>query len=541
MSAGGLPAEVRDRLVRYGGGVLIMAGAFGIAVALRTHVGGAVFAPVFAGLVLTVWFGGVGPGLLALVLSVPLSRFLLLEPLYSFDIHDDTVRWIVFIVTGAVIVAFGGSLHRGRRGENEARAVAGRERLRAEAAISELQELQRVTALLSTARDPAEVAEAVLTSGLKALGARCGAVLVFDPEREVLEIERALGYPPGVLDPFREVPLAASIPVAVAARTRRPVLLHDPAEIEERFPKMVDVFSHVGRAGAIMPLLSDGRIVGGIVLVYADDQAFPPAQLGSLTAFATICGRALDRARQHQTDHDISVRLQQSLLPGALPSVDGAELAVRYLPAAASADVGGDWYDAAVQPNGRLVVTVGDVGGKGIAAAALMGRLRIGLKAYAVEGYSPAQIVSSLDQLTEHLPEMDFTTATVASIDLATGELVLCRAGHMPPLFVPAAGAPRLVVEGASGPVGLGFGDVHRGETTVRMEPRDAVVLFTDGLVERRDQPLDAGLARLADAVAAYAGESAEAIATAALAARSTGDATPPDDVALLVIRYVPA
>jgi hypothetical protein len=532
---------IANRLVRYAVAVLVMAAAFGVAVVDRPHVGEAVFAPLFAGLAICVWFGGTGPGLLALVLAIPLSRFLLVEPLYSFEIARGRLAWFVFAITGAVIVALGASLHRGRRREAEARRAAERERRRAERAVLELQELQRVTALLSTARDPSEVAEAVLTGGLRAMGARCGAVLVYDSEREMLRIERAIGYPPGALDEFQEIPLGADVPVALAAQTRAPVLLHDPTEIASRFPRMVDVFARVGRAGAILPLLSDGRVVGGIVLVFAEDQAFSPQQLSSLTAFATICGRALDRARQQQTDHDISVRLQNSLLPGTMPSLEGAELAVRYLPAGATADVGGDWYDAAVLPDGRLVVTVGDVGGKGVAAAALMGRLRIGLKAYAIEGYSPAEIVSHLDRLTTHIPETEFTTLAVASIDLTTGEVRLCRAGHMPPLFIPADGQPRLVSDGGSGPVGLGLGDEPRTETIMHLGPGDAIMLFTDGLVERRDRPLDVGFEELAAAMTSQARESAEAIANAALAARVGADGTPPDDVALLVIRYAPA
>lgn len=541
-AAAGLPAETRlDRLVRYTAAVLVMAAAFGVAMVDRPHVGGAVFAPLFAGLAICVWFGGTGPGLLALVLAVPLSRFLLVDPLYSFEIARSPLAWFVFAITGGVIVALGASLHRGRRREAEARWAAERERRRAERAVLELQELQRVTALLSTARDPSEVAEAVLTGGLRAMGARCGAVLAYDSEREMLRIERAIGYPPGALDELQEIPLGADVPVALAARTRTPVLLHDPTEIASRFPRMVDVFARVGRAGAILPLLSDGRIVGGIVLVFAEDQAFSARQLSSLTAFATICGRALDRARQQQSDHDISVRLQNSLLPGTMPSLEGAELAVRYLPAGATADVGGDWYDAAVLPDGRVVVTVGDVGGKGVAAAALMGRLRIGLKAYAIEGYGPAEIVSRLDRLTTHIPETEFTTLAVASIDLTTGEVRLCRAGHMPPLLIPAEGRPRLVSGGGSGPVGLGLGDEPRNETTMHLGPGDAIMLFTDGLVEQRDRPLDAGFEELAAAMTSQARESAEAIADAALAARVGPGGTPPDDVALLVIRYAPA
>jgi hypothetical protein len=540
-AAEGLPREIRrDRFIRYGAAILIMAAAFGVAVIDRPHVGGAVFAPLFAGLAICVWFGGTGPAILALVVAVPLSRFLLVEPLYSFEIGHGRLGWIVFVITGGVIVALGASLHRGRAREMEARRAAERERRRAEAAALELRELQRVTALLSTARDPSEVAEAVLTGGLRAMGARCGAVLVYDAERKLLRIERAIGYPPGALDEFQAIPLGADVPVAVAAQTRTAVLLHDPAEISERFPRMIDVFAQVGRAGAILPLLSDGRLIGGIVLVFAEDQTFSAPQLSGLTAFATVCGRALDRARQQQSDHEISVRLQNSLLPGTMPALEGAELAVRYLPAGASADVGGDWYDAAVLPNGRLVVTVGDVGGKGVAAAALMGRLRIGLKAYAIEGYSPSEIVSRLDRLAAHIPETEFTTLAVASIELTTGEVRLCRAGHMPPLLIPAAGSPRFVSEGGSAPVGLGLGDEARSETTVRLGPGDAILLFTDGLVERRDRPLSVGFDQLATAVASHAGQSAEAIADTALAARDDAGATPPDDIALLVIRYTP-
>ena len=539
--AAGLPAETRlNRFVRYGAAVLIMAAAFGVAVADRQHVGGAVFAPLFAGLAICVWFGRTGPALLALVLAVPLSRFLLVEPRYSFKTAHDPLAWIVFAITGGVIVALGASLHRGRHREMDARRTAERERRRAETAALELRALQRVTALLSTARDPSGVAEAVLTGGLRAMGAGCGAVLVYDPEQKLLRIERAMGYPPGALDAFQAIPLEADVPVAVAARTRTAVLLHDPAEIAERFPRMVDVFAQVGRAGAILPLLSDGRLIGGIVLVFTEDQLFSTPQLNNLTAFATVCGQALDRARQQHSDHEISVRLQNSLLPERMPSLEGTELAVRYLPAGVRADVGGDWYDAAVIADQRLVVTIGDVGGKGIAAAALMGRLRIGLKAYAIEGYSPAEIVSHLDKLTAHIPETTFTTLAVASIDLTTGEVRLCRAGHMPPLLIPAAGTPRFVSDGGSAPVGIGLGGEARSEATIQLEPGDAILLFTDGLVERRDRPLDVGFEQLAAAMTNLAKAGAEAIADAALAAQGGAGATPPDDIALLVIRYAP-
>jgi dienelactone hydrolase len=237
--------------------VLVLLAGVGIAAALRPHVEGAVFAPLFGALAMAVWVGGRGPGVVALVLAVVLSRYFLLEPLHSFSVHpSDAVRFATFPVSAGFVVAIGGGLHRER--EREMRALQATEALR-----REVEALQNVTARLSTARDPASVTQAVLTSGLSAVGASCGAVLVYDPERELLLIEGAVGYPPGLLDHLTEIPLDAHVPVAVAAKTREPVVLPSLAEIEQRFPAMLDVFRSVGRAGAVLPLLSAGRLLGG--------------------------------------------------------------------------------------------------------------------------------------------------------------------------------------------------------------------------------------------------------------------------------------
>jgi serine phosphatase RsbU (regulator of sigma subunit)/uncharacterized glyoxalase superfamily protein PhnB len=424
--------------------------------------------------------------------------------------------------------------------------VGDRSPLRQEATQSarlQLEALQDVTARLGTARDTAAAVETVLRHGLPAVGASCGAVLVYDAERDLLTLERAIGYPPGILDHFREIPLDADIPAAVAARTREPVLLRSLSEIDARFPAMSYVFRSVGRAGAILPLVSRQRLVGSIVFVFESDQEFADQQLRAISTFAALCAEAVDRASEHEEEHRIAATLQRSLLPGALPSIDDVDLAGRYLPAA-GAGVGGDWYDAAVVDPGRLVVSVGDVGGKGVPAASLMGRLRIAAKAYAIEGHSPAQIVARLDRLGASLPEMRFTTLVILSFEPASGSVTLCRAGHMPPLVLPAHASPSFVWDGGSIPIGLGLAvdAIPRTDASFRLGPGDSLLVYTDGLIERRGKPLDSGLGDLLAALpdgapARTARQIADDVVQALLGSVT---AVPDDDVALVALRYEP-
>jgi serine phosphatase RsbU (regulator of sigma subunit) len=518
-------------LAQYALALLLVGAGLGIAVVLREHVEGAVFAPLFAALALAVWLGGVGPGVLALVVALLLSRYLLLEPLYSLSVHsEDWARWSAFLVSASLVVAVGAALHRERLREAQARRAE-------DAARVELVALQNATAGLSSARDAAAVADAVLSYGLPAVGAACGAVLVYDAERDVLFIERAVGYPAGLLDHLQEIPLDAQVPVSVAARSRQPVLLRSLEEVEARFPAMAHVFRTVGNAGAVLPLVSGDRLVGGIVFVFAQEQAFEEPHLRSIEAFAALCGDALDRASEHEAEHHIATTLQRSLLPGALPAVEGVELAPHYLAAAGGA-AGGDWYDAAFDSSGRLVVSVGDVCGKGVSAAALMGRLRIAAKAYAMEGYAPGEIVSRVDRFGATLPEFQFTTIVVASLDIASGRLGVYRAGHMPPLIVPAEGEPYLLWDGAGVPMGVGAAETLRTEAWLELQPGDSLLLYSDGLVERRDRPLDASLRDLIAAVSSPSPrKTAREIADHVVRAL-VGHGTHQDDVAVLALRY---
>jgi PhnB protein len=404
----------------------------------------------------------------------------------------------------------------------------------------QLEALQNVTARLVAARDTAAAVETVLSHGLPAVGASSGAVLVYDAERERLTMERAIGYPPGILDHLQEIPLDADIPAAVAARTREPVLLRSLSEIDARFPAMGDVFRSVGGAGAVLPLVSRHQLVGSIVFVFETEQEFADEHLRAISTFAALCAEALDRASEHEEEHRIATTLQRSLLPAALPSLDGVDLAGRYLPAA-GAGVGGDWYDAAVVGPGQLVVSVGDVGGKGVAAAALMGRLRIAAKAYAMEGHTPAQIVARLDRFGASLPEIRFTTLVILSFEPASGSVRLCRAGHLPPVVLPADGSPSFVWDGGSTPIGLGLAvdAIPPTDACFQLGRGDALLAYTDGLIERRGKPLDSGLRDLLAAIPdATRVPTARRIADDVVQNLLGSGTAAQDDIALVALRY---
>ena len=229
-------------------------------------------------------------------------------------------------------------------------------------------------------------------------------------------------------------------------------------------------------------------------------------------------------ARQRDELAQVATTLQRSLLPDRLPEIDGVELAHRYRPGT-TADVGGDFYDAFPLPGGELVLAIGDVAGKGVAAAALMGEVRTAIRAYALDERDPARVLAATNRLVERSQHM--VTALLAVLDPAGGTLRFASAGHPPPLLLPAGGEPAYLEGGRGAPL-LVFEPAGCGEA--RLAPGDRVALFTDGLVERRDTPLDVSLERLRT-VATPAG--LEALCDALVATAPTGQAR--DDVALVV------
>ena len=211
-------------------------------------------------------------------------------------------------------------------------------------------------------------------------------------------------------------------------------------------------------------------------------------------------------------------------------------------------EVGGDWYDVFLATEGVLSVSVGDVVGRGLGAASAMGQLRSAVRAVAGPDAGPGTLLSRLDRFVEQVEAAGMATLAYAELDLATGELRYACAGHPPPLLIPLEGEPRLLWAGRSTPLGAFSRPQHRTEARVRLQEGDRILLYTDGLVERRDRALDEGL-RLLQQAASHGPDVQLDDTVRQLTRTMLMDESTRDDVCVLLlawngsrfVRYVPA
>jgi PAS domain S-box-containing protein len=253
-----------------------------------------------------------------------------------------------------------------------------------------------------------------------------------------------------------------------------------------------------------VPLVIEGARVGGLRLALPSGRAFSPTERSLLRDAADRAALAIRRAQLHEEEHRIAVELQRGLIPQSLPEPPGVELAAVYEVAGLGVQVGGDWYDAFELPDGRLGVVVGDVTGRGIRAASAMGQLRTLTRAFALAGDGrrpPGEALTLLNRHQLALGDEHLFTIVYAVIDPEDGTMAWANGGHPPPLMRDAAGGCKYL-EGGNGLMGVE--DVVYETHSERIGRDAALVLYTDGLIERRGESLDAGLDRLA--VAADAG-----------------------------------
>jgi serine/threonine-protein kinase RsbW len=253
----------------------------------------------------------------------------------------------------------------------------------------------------------------------------------------------------------------------------------------------------------VFPLRSRGRTLGALAI--AGSPASSEAQSVRARLEREIAARAavaLDNALLYERERDVSHALQLGLLGGTLPDVEGLALEAAYRPGSAALEVGGDWYDSFVLPDGSIALVVGDVVGHGLDAAVTMGQLRGAVRALAPTG-SPAEVLARLDAFVEILPAARIATVAYAELEQESGRIRYACAGHPPPLIVEVDGAARYLWGGRSMPLGAAHGE-PRSEASDRLEEAATLVLYTDGLIERRDAGLEAGLDRLAVAARAH-------------------------------------
>jgi serine phosphatase RsbU (regulator of sigma subunit) len=277
------------------------------------------------------------------------------------------------------------------------------------------------------------------------------------------------------------------------------------------------------------PLLAGGAVIGVLHVGTLSPRRFTSRDAGLLQLTADRAAVALQSVMA-QLDRAAAEALQRSLVPSAFPMVDGLEMAGRYVPG--SGKIGGDWYDVFTLPSGQVCAVIGDVAGSGLRAAVIMGRIRSALRAYALETTDPADVLGRLDAKMRHFEPDAMATVLCAVFDAGLAQVRISCAGHLPPIIV-RPGQPAETAEVAADLLIGVPAQKCRRTTTLSFPPGAMLCLYTDGLVERRDRPLDDGIDRLRTATAAREPEAACAAAMAAM----TDDASLSDDVALLILR----
>jgi serine phosphatase RsbU (regulator of sigma subunit) len=313
------------------------------------------------------------------------------------------------------------------------------------------------------------------------------------------EVQRRLRRLGGV-DPL---PVRSTNPAADCARTGEPRRLLDLGL--GLFPHLPEPVLGVLRpldlrSWMVVPLRSTRAVEGVLVFaVSGRGRVASDRELDVAVEVGVRAGIAVEHARRYEDQVALAEVLQRAVLPESLPRLPGLELAARYLPAGprSGREVGGDWYDAVTLRDGRVGLAVGDVSGHGLGAAATMGRLRTALRVYALDGVAPGDVLDRLNRFLHDTGSGELVTAVWGALDAESGTFEWASAGHPPPFLVGADGEVT-ELDPPTGPVLGALPGATYDHGRLRLEPGDTLVLYTDGLVERRGETIDDGLARLA-------------------------------------------
>ncbi|MEV5448590.1 SpoIIE family protein phosphatase [Streptomyces sp. NPDC052535] len=395
-----------------------------------------------------------------------------------------------------------------------------------------LYHLMHLASTLTEAVSVPDVVEQTADQLMPALAAQGMVVMV--PEEGHLRIVGQRGYRPELLKQFDGIPLSSAIPGADVMATGVPGFWPTFEELQAAYPAMTHEDGMA--AWAVLPLIASGRPIGSLLLSYRRPHVFPPGERAALTSLAGLVGQALDRARLYDAKHHLAHRLQSALLPHTLPRVAGLDVAACYLPAAQGLGIGGDFYDVIRLDEHTAAVTIGDVQGHNVDAAALMGQVRTAVHAHATVGAPPGDVLARTNRLLTDLDPGLFTSCAYVHLDLATHRACVALAGHPPPLLRHADGR----VEALRVPPGLLLGiepDTVYPSLEFPLPPGCVLALYTDGLVEAPGVDLD-------DAIAALAGllEHGDPSDLDAMAHTLIRHAPAPgDDIALLLVSPRPA
>lgn len=348
----------------------------------------------------------------------------------------------------------------------------------------------------------------------------------------------------GALTELRELWRAERVTAAVFERGDQPALTStDPALTWQRLPdERRQALADLRHQAPLTPTLAQGG--AGILLEYPDGPLALWIDLGEnrpftgedqllLSLLAGHLAQGLARAHQIDQQRETAIALQRAILgPSHLP----AGFAVRYEPATQPLEVGGDWYDTVTLPDSRIGIVVGDCVGRGLEAASVMGQLRSACRALLLQDASPAQTLMALDQFAAGIPGAMCTTVFCGVLNADTGHLTYSSAGHPPGILVRPDGTTHLLESGRSLPLAVRPGNM-RPEATCTIPARSTLLLYTDGLVERRRRPLSVGITQAGEALQDGRDSAVDDLATDVMSRLAPADGFD-DDVALLLYRH---
>ena len=364
------------------------------------------------------------------------------------------------------------------------------------------------------------------------IGAVAGTLVLADEERGLLHALGWSGADRDVEEQWTEYPLSLATPGGSAYLTGVPVFLADLDEVRARFPAVLPTLERLGRHTlAALPLVSAGVRLGALLVNFTSERTLGTGERQFLTTTAAMAAQALLRASLLDAESRSVRALQRSLLPQALPTVPGLELAVRYVASDAAARIGGDWYDVVALPGGAVALVMGDVEGHDLEAAALMGLVRSAVRAYALEGQPPAIVLSRTNAFLAGLELERMVTLAYAQLHPVERLITTVSAGHPATQVVWPDGSIEEVPAETGPPLGVHDSGLHWPETTSTLLPHAGLAMFTDGLVETRHADLDEGTERVRRTLVETRDQPCEQVADALLAGRGASH----DDVALLV------
>ncbi|MFE0699349.1 SpoIIE family protein phosphatase [Streptomyces sp. NPDC058872] len=383
---------------------------------------------------------------------------------------------------------------------------------------------------LAEARSTAEVLR--VAASLSMPGFSPDGLAVFGVAGERLTVIGHHGHGEGDEGPFSSMSVDTDYPAAEVVRTGRAIYLPTPEEYLRRFPMTWPLAQRFGRRSwAFVPLVVAGRTMGAWMAAFKHPVAFTPDERSVLTTVARMLAQALARAGVAESERELSLGLQRTMMPALGPGIPGIRIAARYVPTGGGLQVGGDWYDVIRLPGGssrgggrdagRIALVIGDVQGHDVRAAGLMGQLRIALRAYASEGHRPDAVLSRASRFLYGITDGDdaaenggprFATCLYLEVDLGTGTVDIARAGHPDPAVRMNDGTVLLRPTAGGLPLGIDP-DGDYPTTRLTLDPGETLMICTDGLLETGGHDLDSGWERVRALLESHEGDDLERLA----------------------------